>query len=226
MPNASVSPNPVLKSTTLTAKNLMQKAAAATLNSVAWQITPGGGSGTLGASFLPVNGTAGVTAPATTGNYTLTLTYNYTDHNGAPQSAQVQKPFQVTDFVPVPVLGVYKGANKHAAGDSVRRRVQPDDEHGVLPLGRRDDPGRRHAPGRQVLPEQRLEPVDRPVGHADRSGRRGARAGRTTTPARRSAAPTATSRSKCRAASRLSRSRSMRRGGGGCPPDCGRNPGA
>ena len=112
VPNASVSPNPVLKSTTLTAKNLMQKAAAATLNSVAWQITPGGGSGTLGATFLPVNGTAGVTAPATTGNYNLNLTYNYTDHNGAPQSAQVQKPFQVTDFVPVPVLGVYKGANK------------------------------------------------------------------------------------------------------------------
>src|SRR6185436_8419312 len=67
---------------------------------------------TLGTSFLPVNGTAGVTAPSATGNYTLTLTYNYTDHNGAPQSAQVQKPFAVTDFVPVPVLGVYKGANK------------------------------------------------------------------------------------------------------------------
>ncbi len=90
----------------------MQKAAAATLNSVTWQITPGGGSGTLGASFHPVNGTSRVTAPAAVGSYTLTLTYNYTDHNGAPQSAPVSVPFSVTDFSPVPVLGVYKGANR------------------------------------------------------------------------------------------------------------------
>ena len=135
VPNASVTPNPVLKSTTLTAKNLMQKATAATLNSVAWQITPAGGSGTLGASFLPVNGTAGVTAPSTTGSYTLTLTYNYTDHNGSPQSAPVQVPFQVTDFVPVPVLGVYKGANRTQPVIPFGGRVQPDHEHGVLPLG-------------------------------------------------------------------------------------------
>ncbi len=66
--NFSLSPNPVLKSSTLTLKNLMQKATAATLNSVDYAISPSGGSGTLPGSFLVVNGTAPVTAPGTVGN--------------------------------------------------------------------------------------------------------------------------------------------------------------
>jgi PKD repeat protein len=110
VPNFSLSPNPVLKSSTLTLKNLMQKASAATLNSVDYSITPSGGSGTLAGSFLVVNGTAPVTAPATVGNDTVTLTYHYTDHLGAQKTAQVALPFQVTDFQPVPALGVYTDA--------------------------------------------------------------------------------------------------------------------
>ncbi|HEY1252628.1 MAG TPA: PKD domain-containing protein [Thermoanaerobaculia bacterium] len=110
VPNFSLTPNPVLKSSTLTLKNLMQKAAAATLNSVDYAITPSGGSGTLPGAFLVVNGTAGVTAPGSVGNYTVTLTYHYTDHLGAQKTAQVALPFGVTDFQPVPALGVYTDA--------------------------------------------------------------------------------------------------------------------
>ena len=110
VPNFSLTPNPVLKSSTLTLKNLMQKAAAATLNSVDYAISPGGGSGTLPGAFLVVNGTAGVTAPDTVGNDTVTLTFHYTDHTGAQKSAQAALPFTVTDFQPVPALGVYTDA--------------------------------------------------------------------------------------------------------------------
>jgi len=112
VPNFSETPNPVLKGGTLTLKNLMQKSAAATLNSVGWAVTSGGGSGTLAGTFLPVNGTATVAAPGSTGNYTLTLTYNYTDHNGQPHADPVSTPIQVTDFTPNPTLGVYKGQNR------------------------------------------------------------------------------------------------------------------
>jgi PKD repeat protein len=111
VPNFSATPNPVLKSSPLTLKNLMQKAAAAVLNSVTYAIAPSGGSGTLGSSFLPVNGTTTVTSPATIGSYTMTLTYNYTDHLGAARTAPVTLPFSVTDFQPIPTLGVYKDAN-------------------------------------------------------------------------------------------------------------------
>ncbi len=110
VPNFSLSPNPVLKSSTLTLKNLMQKASAATLNSVDYSLSPSGGSGTLAGSFLVVNGTAPVTAPSTVGNYTVTLTYHYTDHLGAQKTAQAALPFQVTDFTPVPALGIYTDA--------------------------------------------------------------------------------------------------------------------
>src|SRR4029453_13464321 len=81
VPNFSLTPTTVLKGGTMTSKNLMQKAAAATLNSVDYAFTPSGGSGTLvtcPGGFCNVNGTAPVTAPDTIGNYTLTLTYKYT----------------------------------------------------------------------------------------------------------------------------------------------------
>lgn len=110
VPNFSLTPNPVLKSSNITLKNLMQKAAAATLNSVDYAISPSGGSGTLPAAFLPVNGTTTVVSPATVGSYTMTLTYHYTDHLGASKTAPVAFPFSVTDFAPSPVVGVYTGA--------------------------------------------------------------------------------------------------------------------
>ena len=112
VPNFSSTPNPVLKNAKLTLKNLMQKAAAATLNSVTYAISSGGGSGTLAAGFLPVNGTTTITAPDSTGTYTLTLTFNYTDHNGQLHGDPVSAPLQVTDFVANPILGVYKGQNR------------------------------------------------------------------------------------------------------------------
>src|SRR5207249_11854328 len=59
-------------------------------------------SNVLAPSFLVVNGTAPVTAPGTVGDYTVTVTYNYTDHNGNAQTAQTSQPFTVTDFVPQP----------------------------------------------------------------------------------------------------------------------------
>ena len=111
VPNFSLTPNPVLKSSPLTLHNLMQKAAAAVLNSVTYVITPSGGSGTLASTFLPaITGTAPVTAPSTVGSYSITLTYNYTDHLGQPKLAPVSLPFTVTDFQPVPALGIYKDA--------------------------------------------------------------------------------------------------------------------
>ena len=163
VPNFSLTPNPVLKSASLTLRNLMQKAAAATLNSVTYAITPTGGSGTLAGSFLPVNGTAPVTAPGTVGNYSMTLTYHYTDHLGQPKTAPVSMPFSVTDFAPVPALGIYKTAT----------HTQP-----VFPIGNPpsfgltsgttyylyDDetlPGGVQHPGRGVLQEQRRQPVHR-----------------------------------------------------------------
>jgi PKD domain len=114
VPNFSLTPTTVLKGGTMTSKNLMQKAAAATLNSVDYAFTPSGGSGTLvtcPGGFCNVNGTAPVTAPDTIGNYTLTLTYKYTDHNGAAKTGTASQPFTVTDWVPSPALGVYRGTN-------------------------------------------------------------------------------------------------------------------
>ncbi len=110
VPNFSLNPNPVLKSSLLTLHNLMQKAGAATLNSVNYLMTPTGGSGTLNTTFLPGNGTATVSAPSTIGTYAMTLTYFYTDHNGQARTAPVTLPFTVTDFQPIPALGIYKDA--------------------------------------------------------------------------------------------------------------------
>src|SRR5262245_15623749 len=115
VPNFSPSPNPVLHGANLKLTNLMQKAAAATLNSVDWAFSSGGGSGTVacpGNDFCNVSGTTTVTAPGSTGNFTLTLTYNYKDHNQQFHSDPVSSPVQVTDFVANPVLGVYKGQNR------------------------------------------------------------------------------------------------------------------
>lgn len=110
--NASLSPNPVLKSGTLTFHNLMQKAASATLNSVTYSVNSSPPlNGTLAATFDVVNGTATIAAPAAIGSYTALLTYNYTDHTGTPRSAPVSLPFSVTNFQPVPSLGVYKSSD-------------------------------------------------------------------------------------------------------------------
>ena len=136
VPNLSVSPNPVLKSTTLTAKNLMQKAAAATLNSVAWRSRRAAGAARSGRAFL--SGERHGRRDGSVHDRQLQHEPDLQLHRPQRRAAvrAGAEAFPVTDFVPVPVLGVYKGANKHAARDSVlRRRLQPDDEHGVLPLG-------------------------------------------------------------------------------------------
>ena len=41
----------------------------------------------------------------------MTVTWNYTDHNGQAQVATASLPFTATDFVPVPILGVYKSSD-------------------------------------------------------------------------------------------------------------------
>ena len=102
VPNFSMTPNPVLKGATLTLKNLMQKATAATLNSVTYLLTPGGLSGNMPTSFLAAGATSPTTAPATAGSYTVQLTYNYVDHTGAARSAPVSLPLTVIDWSPVP----------------------------------------------------------------------------------------------------------------------------
>ncbi len=76
-----------------------------------------------------------MTAPGTVGNYTMTLTYHYTDHLGQPKTAPVSLPFSVTDFAPVPALGIYKTAT----------HTQP-----VFPIGNPPTFGLHH--GNDVLP--------------------------------------------------------------------------
>ena len=109
VPNFSLAPNPVLKGSNLTLKNLMQIGAAATVTSVDYAITPGGGSGTLPSAFNAVNGQATVTAPGTAGSYNIALTWHYTVA-GVPKTAGFSLPFSATDFNPNPVLSIYKDA--------------------------------------------------------------------------------------------------------------------
>ena len=114
VPNFSLTPNPVLKGANLTLKNLMQIGAAATVTSVDYAITPGGGSGTLAPAFNAVNGQATVTAPGTVGSYTITLTWHYTVA-GVPKTAVFSLPFSTTDFNPNPVLSIYTNADHTGA---------------------------------------------------------------------------------------------------------------
>jgi PKD repeat protein len=112
VPNFSLTPNPVLKSTALTLKNLMQIGAAATVTSVSYSINSSPVlSGTLASTFNVPNGTAPVTAPATVGSFTITLTWNYTVAS-VPKTATASLPFTTTDFTPVPSLGMYKDAGR------------------------------------------------------------------------------------------------------------------
>ncbi len=110
VPNFSLAPNPVLKGATLNLRNLMQIGAAATLVSVDYAITQGGGSGPLAATFYPPNGTANVTVPDSVGNFSIALTWNYTV-SGVPKTASLSLPFTTTNFTPVPALGIYKAAD-------------------------------------------------------------------------------------------------------------------
>ena len=110
VPNFSLTPNPVLKGGLLTLKNLMQIGAAATVTSVDYSITPGGGTGTLPQAFNAVNGQATVTAPGTAGSYNITLTWHYTVAS-TPKTAVFSLPFSATDFSPNPVLAIYKNAD-------------------------------------------------------------------------------------------------------------------
>ncbi len=110
VPNFSLTPNPVLKGSNLTLKNLMQIGAAATVTSVDYAITPGGGSGTLAPAFNAVNGQATVTAPGTVGSYNMTLTWHYTVA-GVRRRPRLSLPFSTTDFNPNPVLSIYTDAD-------------------------------------------------------------------------------------------------------------------
>ena len=110
VPNFSLTPNPVLKGSNLTLKNLMQIGSAATLTSVSYAITPGGASGTLASSFNAVNGTATVTAPGTVGSYSVALTWNYTVA-GVGKTAGAALPFTTNDFTPNPALTIFRNAD-------------------------------------------------------------------------------------------------------------------
>ena len=114
VPNFSLTPNPVLHGANLTLKNLMQIGAAATVTSVDYAITPGGGSGTLGSAFNAVNGQATVAAPGTAGSYNMTLTWHYTVAS-APKTAVFSLPFSATDFTPNPVLAIYTECGPHGS---------------------------------------------------------------------------------------------------------------
>ncbi len=115
----SVSPNPVVTTNTdpnskLTLTNLMQIAADGTaLNSVDYLMNPGAcgapppmASNPLASSFLPVAGTASVTAPSSTGGYCMYLRYNFTPSGGAAQSQIVSADFSATDWVAHPIIYV------------------------------------------------------------------------------------------------------------------------
>lgn len=108
VPQFDLAPNPVLNGAQLTLTNRMEKGTTTTLNSVTYSInsTPPL-SGPLAAPFLAVNGLAAVTAPGTTGNYTIELTYNFSGPAGPNQTLTVTKPFPTTSFAPNPLIGIY-----------------------------------------------------------------------------------------------------------------------
>ena len=112
-------PSTVVRGSAFTVMNQMQAASTTTLESVDWLIAPGScGSAPaiptnpLAASFLPVNGTASIVAPNSTGPYCIYLKYNYTTP-GSPLASQVAaRPVTVTEWTPTPAMGVYLDAGR------------------------------------------------------------------------------------------------------------------
>jgi hypothetical protein len=111
----SLNPTTAVVNDPLTLTNQMQIGPTATLNSVDYRIYQGSptntiSSGTLAASFLPVSGTATVSAPGTSGSYTMELTYRFNGTiGGAGQTSVVTQPFATwspapqIEFDPLPL---------------------------------------------------------------------------------------------------------------------------
>ena len=174
VPNFSLSPNPVADGLLdHAAATSCRSASAATLNSTSLRHHAGGGGGTL--PSLVQHGRMAPRpslAPEQAGPYTMTVTWNYTDHNGQAKVATAALPFTATDFVPVPVLGVYKSSN-HTQNVPPTPTNPPtwgsDPGNDLLPVRRRDGSGRNRQPsGRRVLPELGLESIHQLGRHADR----------------------------------------------------------
>jgi hypothetical protein len=101
VPDFTATPNPVVKSGTLTLNNTMQISPSATLTSVTYAInsTPAL-SGTLGSGFSGPQKQDTVTVPGTPGSYTIQLTYTFTGPSApGTQSLSVTKPFNVIDQI-------------------------------------------------------------------------------------------------------------------------------
>jgi hypothetical protein len=112
-------PNSVIRGSTFSLTNQMQKAATTTLNSVDYLFNPGAcgtppamPSNPLPSSFLTVGGSAAVTAPNAAGGYCIFLRFNYTPRGSSPTSQIVSHPLTVTEWVPSPSIGIYLDSGK------------------------------------------------------------------------------------------------------------------
>jgi len=110
VPAFSLTPNPVLISTNLTLTNQMQVSVGTTVTAVAYTIKLGTttvSSGNLASSFLTQNGTAQVTAPATSGSYTIDLVYTFNGPQGNGQTAAAPTAsFSATNWAPNPQISI------------------------------------------------------------------------------------------------------------------------
>jgi hypothetical protein len=112
-------PGSVIRASTFSLTNQMQKPATTTLNSVDYLFNPGAcgtpppmPSNPLASSFLTPGGSAAVTAPNAVGGYCIFLRYNYTTQNSPPASSIVSHPLTVTEWVPSPAISIYLDSGK------------------------------------------------------------------------------------------------------------------
>jgi hypothetical protein len=112
------SPGSVIRGSTFSLTNHMQKASTTTLDSVDYLFNPGAcgtppamPSNPLAATFLTAGGSAAVTAP-TAGSYCIFLRFNYTVQGSPPTSQIVSHPLTVTEWVSNPSIGIYLDSGK------------------------------------------------------------------------------------------------------------------
>jgi hypothetical protein len=104
----------VVRGSTFSLTNQMQKPGSTTLNSVDYLFNPGSCGAAppipthpLPASFLTAGGTAPVTAPSPAGSYCIFLRFNYTPPFGSTTSQVVAHPVTVSEWSPIPAITVY-----------------------------------------------------------------------------------------------------------------------
>ena len=112
-------PGSVVRGTSFTLVNQMQKGPNTAVNSVDLLFNPGpcGSPPTippnpLPASFLTSGGSTTVTAPNAVGNYCIYLKYTYTPPGSPPTTQIASSPLALTNWTPIPAVGVYRDAGR------------------------------------------------------------------------------------------------------------------